>query len=107
MIDETAIRLRFEALRPNLDERGRRDPTLLEDLRGLLEPATVGDPMRPLLWVSNSHAKLAVALREMGHQVSATRIPHLLKKLGYCRQLNRKTKEGANQGTTALSILGD
>src|SRR5271156_1734855 len=25
-----------------------RDPTLLEDLRQLLEPATMGDPMRPL-----------------------------------------------------------
>ena len=142
MIDETAIRLRFEALRPSLDERGRRlfaavearaagvggvaavsratgiarstvqrglkeldappmigrvrrsgggrlpltrkDPTLLEDLQALLEPATVGDPMRPLLWVSKSHAKLAEALREMGHQVSAKRIPQLLKKLGWC-----------------------
>ena len=30
------------------------DPTLLEDLRQLLEPATMGDPMRPLLWVSKS-----------------------------------------------------
>src|SRR3954462_5263781 len=27
------------------------DPTLLADLRGLVEPATLGDPMRPLLWV--------------------------------------------------------
>jgi DNA-binding phage protein len=153
MIDETAIRLRFEALRPSLDERGRRlfaavearaagvggvaavsratgvarstiqrglkeldappmtgrvrragggrlpltrkDPTLLEDLRRLLEPATVGDPMRPLLWVSKSHAKLAEALRGMGHKVSAKRIPQLLKKLGYRRQFNRKTKEAA------------
>jgi hypothetical protein len=38
--------------------------------------------MRPLLWVSKSHAKLAAALREMGHLVSAKRIPQLLKKLG-------------------------
>jgi len=36
--------------------------TLLEDLRQLLEPATMGDPMRPLRWVSKSHAKLAAAL---------------------------------------------
>jgi len=154
MIDETAIRKRYEALRPSLDERGRRmfaaaearaagvggvsavaratgvarstidrglkeldapqrtrkirragggrlaltqkDPTLLEDLRRLLEPATLGDPMRPLLWVSKSHAKLAAALREMGHQVSATRIPQLLERLGYRRQVNRKTREGAS-----------
>jgi len=28
------------------------DVTLLEDLRRLLKPATVGDPVRPLVWVS-------------------------------------------------------
>jgi hypothetical protein len=40
------------------------DATLFEDLRRLLEPTTKGDPMRPLLWVSKSHAKLAAALRD-------------------------------------------
>ena len=72
----------------------RKDPTLLEDLRRLLEPATLGDPMRPLLWVSKSHAKLAQALRDMGHRVSASRIPQWLERLGYRRQVNRKSKEG-------------
>ena len=72
----------------------RKDPTLLEDLRQLLEPATLGDPMRPLLWVSKSHAKFATALRDMGHRVSASRIPQLLERLGYRRQVNRKSKEG-------------
>jgi hypothetical protein len=72
------------------------DPTLLEDLQRLLEPATVGDPMRPLVWVSKSHAKLAAALRDMGHQVSAKRIPKLLERLHYRRQVNRKTKEGSH-----------
>ena len=70
------------------------DPTLLEDLRGLLESTTLGDPMRPLLWVSKSHAKLALALCEMRHRVSASRIPRLLELLGYCRQVNRKSLEG-------------
>ena len=109
MIDELSLRVRFDALRPSLDERRRRlsaaaeakaagyggiaavaratkvarstigrglkdlrnpgsltgevrrkgggtprltvkDPTLLEDLQRLLEPATMGDPMRPLRW---------------------------------------------------------
>src|SRR5579863_9891409 len=112
MIDESAIRLRYEALLPVLDERGRRrfaaaevvaaghgglsavakitgiarstigrglvelrgaeapgspsgrvrrigggrkrasakDPTLLSDLKALVEPTTRGDPMTPLLW---------------------------------------------------------
>src|SRR5664279_5080273 len=154
MIDETAIRLRYEALRAGLDERGRRlfaaaearaagfggvsavaratgiarstidrglrdlaasvavqkvrrsgggrlpltskDPTLLEDLRRLLEPATLGDPMRPLMWVSKSHAKLAAALRDMGHKIADSSIPRLLGLLKYSRQVNRKTLEGSH-----------
>jgi hypothetical protein len=70
-----------------------KDPTLLTDLQRLLEPATMGDPMRPLLWVSKSHDKLATALREMGHRVSSSSIPKLLGALKYCRHSNRKTKE--------------
>jgi hypothetical protein len=51
-----------------------KDATLLDDLRRLLEPATMGDPMRPLLWVSKSHAKLADALRAMGHKIGKSSI---------------------------------
>ncbi len=153
MIDESPLRIRYEALRSSLNERGRRlnaaaearsagyggvaaaarvtkiarstigrglkdlrnpasltgevrrkgggsprlttkDPTLLGDLERLLEPATMGDPMRPLRWVSKSHDKLAAALRQMGHKVSASTIPKLLRELNYCRHYNRKTKEG-------------
>ena len=72
------------------------DPTLLEDLRRLLEPATMGDPMRPLLWVSKSHAKLADALSAMGHKIRKSSIPKLLEMLKYRRQVNRKTLEGGN-----------
>ena len=71
------------------------DATLLEDLRRLIEPATMGDPMRPLLWVSRSHAKLAAELRKMGHVISASSIPKLLVKMKYSRQVNRKTREGS------------
>src|SRR5271166_3937613 len=71
------------------------DPTLLEDLRRLLEPATMGDPVRPLLWVSKSHAKLAAALCAMGHQIGKSSIPKLLGLLKYRRQANRKTLEGS------------
>jgi hypothetical protein len=153
MIDESPLRIRYEAVRSSLDERGRRlsaaaeakaagyggiaaasrvtklarstigrglkdlrdpgslgrkvrrkgggsprlatkDPTLLADLERLLEPATMGDPMRPLRWVSKSHDKLARALRAMGHKVSSSSIPKLLGELKYCRHSNRKTKEG-------------
>jgi Rhodopirellula transposase DDE domain len=155
MIDEKSIALRFEAVRPSLDERARRlhvaaeahsagdggvaataratgvarstigrglkdlrdatpvhgrvrrpgagrrkltakDPTLLTDLETLLEPATMGDPMRPLRWVSKSHDKLATALCEMGHRVSASSLPKLLEALDYRRHVNRKTKDGGS-----------
>jgi hypothetical protein len=49
----------------------------------------MGDPMRPLLWVSKSRAKLAAALRAMGHKISAGSIPKLLGLLKYSRQVNR------------------
>src|SRR5258707_13855632 len=158
MIDEALIRRRFEAIRDQLDERGRRLfaaaevraagygglalvsratglarstlgrglkeldhpplppgrirrpgsgrlslsvklPTLLDDLRRLAEPVTLGDPMRPLLWVSKSHAKLSSALRIMGHTVSASSMRKLLPQLGYSRQANRKANDGTHQAS--------
>src|SRR5471032_157468 len=73
-----------------------KDPSLLEDMRRLLEPATMGDPMRPLMWVSKSHAKLAAVLRETGHKIADSSIPKLLGLLRYRRQVNRKTLEGSH-----------
>jgi Rhodopirellula transposase DDE domain len=82
------------------DGGGRRhlsstDPTLLNDLRSIVEPVTRGDPMRPLLWVSKSHEKLAVALQGMGHKISANSVRRLLPKLEFRRQVNRKADEGS------------
>ena len=74
----------------------KTSPTLLEDLRTLVEPVTMGDPMRLLFWVSKSHSKLTAALREMGHKISASTVAILLVKLGFCRQVNRKTREGTS-----------
>ena len=39
---------------------------------------------------------IVTTLRDMGHEVSASRIPKLLEKLHYRRQVNRKTKEGSH-----------
>jgi len=71
------------------------DPTLMDDLKRIVEPVTRGDPMRPLLWVSKSHDKLAAALQEMGHKVSANSVRRLLPTLGFSRQANRKADEGS------------
>jgi hypothetical protein len=156
MIDESAIRLRYEALDPVLDERGRRrfaaaealaagrggvmvvsritgvarstigrglaelrgqrpaapsgrvrragggrkalthsDPTLLDDLKGLVDASTRGDPMSPLRWSAKSLRNLAAELGALGHEVSHHLVGSLLRQLGYSLQANRKTLEGS------------
>ena len=69
---------------------------LVPALKRLVEPATLGDPMRPLMWVSKSMAKLAAALTEMGHPISADTVGTELAKLGFSRQSNRKADEGSH-----------
>jgi hypothetical protein len=73
-----------------------RDATLLEDLKRLVEPATLGDPVRPLLWVSKSLDKIATGLVQMGHKISPNSVRKLLTKIGYSRQANRKSYEGSS-----------
>ncbi len=72
------------------------DPGLIPELARLVEPATLGDPMRPLVWVSKSMDKLAETLTAMGHPVSADTVRKELVKLGFSRQFNRKSHEGSN-----------
>jgi len=156
VVDDAAIRVRFEALDPLLDERGRRryaaaealsaghggitavsqitgvarstigrglaelrsgatmqsdrirkpgggrksltakDPTLLDDLRSLVEPSTRGDPQASLLWTAKSLRNLAAGLRALGHRISYSVVRELLRSLGYSLQANRKTREGSN-----------
>jgi len=156
VVDAAAIRVRFEALDPLLNERGRRryaaaealaaghggiaavsqitgvarstigrglaelrggatvesdrvrkpgggrksltakDPTLLDDLRSLVEPSTRGDPQASLLWTAKSLRHLAAGLRELGHRISYSVVRELLRSLGYSLQANRKTREGGN-----------
>jgi hypothetical protein len=72
------------------------DPGLVPALKSLVEPATLGDPMRPLTWVSKSLEKLAVALTAMGHPIGADTVRKELVKLGFSRQSNRKADEGSH-----------
>ncbi len=158
MIDHAAIRLRYEALDPILDERGRRrfaaaealaaghggvtavsritgvarstidrglaelrgdaapmaglervrrkgggrrplvvtDPSLLADLKDLVEPTARGDPMAPLLWTAKSLRNLAAGLGALGHRVCHNVVADLLRAMGYSLQANRKTLEGTS-----------
>ena len=84
--------------RPGAGGKPKRttDPSLIDDLRGLVEADTRGDPQSPLLWTAKSLSKLAQALCHMGHQVGRTLVGELLHKLGYRLQANRKTREGTN-----------
>ena len=73
----------------------KKDPTLVDDLRRLVEPATLGDPMRPLIYVSKSLDKLATELTAMGHQIGPDTVRAELDKLEFSRQGNRKADEGS------------
>jgi len=72
----------------------KREPGLEEALERLVDPVTRGDPESPLRWTSKSAAKLAGALREMGHDVVDRTVLRLLKAKGYSLQANKKTREG-------------
>src|SRR5512143_306186 len=59
-----------------------RDLTLLKDLQDLVDPATRGDPMSPLLWTCKSTRHLAAALGTLGHDVSHQTVARLLTESG-------------------------
>ena len=71
------------------------DPTLLSDLKALVEPSTRGDPMQPLLWTSRSLRKLVKRVgRRKDIRSLASVVGELLHGLGYSLQANSKIKEG-------------
>jgi hypothetical protein len=72
------------------------DPTLLRDLKSLVEPTTRGDPMQPLLWTTRSLRNLVKELAKMGHRVCPTVVGDLLRGMRYSLQANSKTREGSN-----------
>ncbi|MDR1296290.1 MAG: ISAzo13 family transposase, partial [Deltaproteobacteria bacterium] len=79
--------------RPSLESL---DQTLLEDLFGLVEENTYGDPETPRLWTLKSTRNLAQELQNMGHAISYPKIGQLLKENGYSLQSNFKAEEGAD-----------
>ena len=72
-----------------------KDPSLLPDLKELVEATTRGDPESPLLWTARSQRNIVDALVAKGHRTSTKMVRQLLKKLGYSLQANRKRIEGA------------
>ena len=97
---EIAEKRQLEAGRIRKPGGGRKaklskDSTLLSDLKGLVEPATRGDPMRLLLWTAKSLRNLAEALQDLGHSACPHVIADCLRELGYSLQMNRKTQDGS------------
>jgi Rhodopirellula transposase DDE domain len=106
-IDRGLAELRGETVTAAAPDRIRRkgggrkpltvmDPTLLSDLKYLVEPTTRGDPMAPLLWTAKSLRRLAAGLRGLGHRICHNVVADLLRDMGYSLQANRKTREGMN-----------
>ena len=95
---ELAAGAEIEAGRVRRSGAGRKrlteiDPTLVEDLLALVDPAVSGDPMSPLRWVSKSLRHLADALRGGGHTLSHHSVAPLLREAGFTLQSNRKAQE--------------
>jgi transposase len=70
------------------------NPTLLQALEALIDPATRGDPESPLKWTCKSVRNLEDGLKETGYSVSYRTVANILHQLGYSLQANRKTSEG-------------
>jgi len=75
-------------------KKASEDPTLIADLKRLVEPVTRGDPMQPLLWTTRSLRNLANELANKGHTACPTVVGNLLRGMGYSLQANSKTREG-------------
>jgi DNA-binding phage protein len=72
-----------------------QDPTLVVDLKNLVEPVTRGDPTQPLLWTSRSLRNLAKELAKKGREVCPAVVGNVLRDMGYGLQANRKAREGS------------
>lgn len=94
---DTSALAKTRSRRPGGGRRRLEDkhPTLLDELRKLVESTTRGDPESPLLWTARSLRNLRAAMAELGFDMSPWTLRRLLKKLGYSLQSNRKRKEGA------------
>ena len=90
----SALRSRIRRQGAGRKRASLKDPTLLEDLDGLVDPVTRGDPESPLRWTCKSVRHLAEELQREGHSVSYQTVSELLHDLDYSLQANKKTLEG-------------
>jgi transposase len=70
------------------------NPEIVGAIEKLIEPATRGDPMSPLLWSCKSVWNLEKSLKKSGYSISYRTIATILHEQEYRLQSNRKTSEG-------------
>lgn len=70
------------------------NPNITDELEGLIEGGTRGDPESTLRWTLKSTRRLARELQRLGHRISHVKVSQLLHGLNYSLQGNRKTEEG-------------
>jgi len=72
------------------------DTNLKKIVEEIVNPHTMGDPMKPLLWTSKSLRNIAEAATKKGYKISHKLAGIILKEAGYSLQSNRKTDEGGS-----------
>lgn len=78
--------------------KAKTEAGLVKAIEEIVDPATRGDPMRPLKWTSKSLDKISTELKQQGWAVSSPTISAILRgELKYSLQGQKKTKEGAKQ----------
>ena len=74
-----------------------KHPQLRSLIEQIVDPATRGDPMKPLRWVSKSLPHIVGELHRQGYQASLTTVSKILhEELGYGMQGLRKSREGSS-----------
>ena len=82
-------------------KKASQDPTLLVDLKSLVEPVTRGDPMRPLLWTSRSLRNLAKGVGEAtGTRFVLRLLAIFCTTMGY--QLTGQQQDDAKAASTSI-----
>ncbi len=75
-----------------------QEPGVVQAIEVIVDPATRGDPMRPLTWTSKSLRKISAELQQQGWHASPTTVGVILREtLTYRLHGLKKTKEGASQ----------
>jgi len=75
-------------------KHAEKQANLLNDIRGIIEAHTMGDPENPLIWSSKSVRKVMQSLRDKGYNISHETVRSSMKSMGYSLQSNKKTQEG-------------